>query len=107
MKTNHLILSEQISLISIVYHIQFNMLQSLETLLNTDKRIEEDIYEHIFNAFKTMCSTSDARLSMLKVTKSEHTTDGTISTDPPPKLLELQQTALMNTLTLKSLYLYL
>lgn len=85
-----------------MYHIQFNLLQSLETLLtsSTDKRVEVDIYEQIFNSFKVMCSTSDSRLGQL--TSVAAAGEESESTGPSQKLLELQQTALMNTLTLKS-----
>lgn len=91
-------LEKKISFISIVYHIQFNLLQTVETLLNNDKRIEADIYEQIFNSFKVMCSTSDSKLGQLKSAGDEKSE----STEPSQKLLELQQTALINTLTLKN-----
>lgn len=85
-----------------MYHIQFNLLQSVETLLtsSTDKRVEVDIYEQIFNSFKVMCSTSDSRLGKLKSVAVAG--EESESAEPSQKLLELQQTALMNTLTLKS-----
>lgn len=86
-----------------MYHIQFNLLQTVETLLNNDKRIEADIYEQIFNSFKAMCSTSDSKLGQLKSAGDEMSE----STEPSLKLLELQQTALINTLTLKSLFIFL
>ncbi len=56
-------LEKKISLISIVYHILFKLLQSVEALLpkhHTYKEIHKSFYSLIFNSFKIICSTSSA-----------------------------------------------
>ena len=90
-------------MVSIIFHIQFNLLQSIEPLLNkstgeTDKP-EIEFYEAIFDSFKVICSTSspDSKYYL----KDDQNKDEE-SVEPSQKLIELQQTALMNTLNLKS-----
>jgi len=89
---------KQLSLVSIVYHILFNLLQSVESLLpqqDPDKHTRTSVYSLIFASFKTICSTSSSDSPHYLLANSS---DPTLTR----RLVELQQTALMNTLTLKN-----
>ena len=91
-------------MIAIIYHIQFSLLPAIELLLNKNeaeyKQIEADLYDSIYNSFKLLCSTSTPISEWHDCFKSDSTNE--LSTN----LVEIQQSALMSTLALKSNYFF-
>lgn len=90
-------LDKRLSLISIVYHILFSLLQSMESLLGKDhqdaeyKQHEMSLLEAIYDSFRVLCSTSNETSCHYK--HFEHSL---------ASLVQNQQSALMSLLSLKS-----
>lgn len=110
-------------MISIVYHIQINLLKSLSSLLNKElddlnstNELESKLLSTIYHSFKLMCSTStgiskwhsffiDDKLTLNKSTSNdppEPNIDEDEQDYTSQNLIQIQQSALMNILTLKS-----
>ena len=79
------------------------MLQSLESLLPKSTadsaHLESSIYESLYGSFKILCAASTTTCRYFK-----NKDDFTQPDEPCFKLIELQQSALMNTLILKSTF---
>ncbi|CAF0928332.1 unnamed protein product [Brachionus calyciflorus] len=94
---------KRISLVAIVYHILFNLIQSTDTLLNkadiqsdvSINELEKILYESIYDSFRVLCSTSSNRSEFYSYFESE-------SQEPLFNLIQIQQSSLITTLNLKN-----
>ena len=88
-------------MISIVFHVQFNLVQSLQQLLDKENEsLESSLLESIFESIKILCSASSPSSQYFPDFRDGEEQSGEF--DPSHKLIEIQQSALLTTLTLKS-----
>ena len=104
---NDLTLAKRISLISINYHILFNLLESTERLLAQQavpvrSQLEKALHELTFEAFKSMCSTSSANSAWHQTFMAGAGEEAESNKEQLASLISIQQSALMSTLGLKS-----
>ena len=102
----HVRLEKRISLISIIYHINFSLAQAIEALMDANEnnseakqKLEASLYESICDSVKIMCCTS-APISQWHscFQIAEKAEQDSVC----PGLIQALQSALLNTLTLKS-----
>lgn len=94
--------SERISLVSIVYHILLNLIQSSHGLLNKNEsnnelinQFESSLFKSIYDSFRIMCSISSNNSEYNSLFESDNS-------DSLSPLIQIQQSALISTLILKN-----
>ncbi|RNA25164.1 hypothetical protein BpHYR1_003796, partial [Brachionus plicatilis] len=92
----------RVSLVSIVYHILLNLIQSSVSLLNKNNQTDEpssqfesDLYKSIYDSFRIMCSASANNSEYNSFFQSDYSE----SLNP---LIQIQQSSLISTLALKN-----
>jgi hypothetical protein len=101
---------ERIALVSIVYHIQFSLMEILNELLikkdYTSALLEASLYESIYGSFKLMCSTSSTPPNQSLFNELSYSKEPSEETSCSDKLISIQQSALINVLNLTSMRFY-
>jgi hypothetical protein len=99
-----IILEKRISLISIIYHILFNLLQAINSLMSNktnSSQLESTMHSVIFNSFKQICSTSSS-ISKWNFQFCDSPNDASSGDTTSQSLIKSQQSALLSTLLLQN-----
>jgi hypothetical protein len=91
---------ERISLISIVFHINYNLIENLPNLTTaneSDIQLKEELMVSIYDSFKIMCGMSSPQPASLA------NYDWINTEQFKTMIVTLQQSALTNSMTLKSI----